>query len=91
MSRCTIEEKNYLNEHFTTCVEDRPLIVQFCANNPDTLLKAAKMVEDRCDAVDINLGCPQGIAKKGHYGSFLLTESELIVYRINKGNLGFIL
>jgi tRNA-dihydrouridine synthase 1 len=34
---------------------DRPLVVQFCANDPDTLLAAAKKVEGRCDAVDINL------------------------------------
>jgi len=77
-SRLTVEDKTYLDKQFTTCPEDRPLTVQFCANDPDVLLKAAKMVEDRCDAVDINLGCPQGIAKKGHYGSFLLGEPELI-------------
>ena len=28
---------------------------QFCANDPDVLLAAAKKVEHRCDAVDINL------------------------------------
>ena len=78
--RLTVEDKTYLRENFSTCPEDRPLTVQFCGNDPDTLLKAAQMVENQCDAVDINLGCPQGIAKKGHYGSFLLGEPELIGY-----------
>jgi len=42
-------------------------------------LKAAQYVENDCDAVDINLGCPQGIAKRGKYGSFLLEKTDLIV------------
>lgn len=83
-SRLFMTEKEYRSKFFTTRPDDRPLIVQFCANDPDQLLAAAKQVEDWCDAVDINLGCPQHIAKRGHYGSFLMEEPELIHAMIRK-------
>jgi len=55
----------------------------FCANDPDQLLASAKALEGHCDAIDINLGCPQDIARKGHYGSFLQDEWDLIYKLIN--------
>ena len=66
---------------------DRPLFVQFCANKADELLEAARHVEPYCDAVDLNLGCPQGIARTGHYGAFLQEDWDTIYKLINKLHL----
>lgn len=63
---------------------DRPLFVQFCANNPDEFLESARYVAPFCDAVDLNLGCPQGIARSGRYGAFLQEHQDLIYSLINK-------
>ncbi|CAI5986340.1 unnamed protein product [Closterium sp. NIES-65] len=76
-SRLFVEDHKYRRE-FTTCSEDRPLFVQFCANNPDTLVKAASLVAADCDYVDINFGCPQRIARRGRYGAFLMDDLPLV-------------
>ncbi|KAJ3348966.1 hypothetical protein HDU83_000950 [Entophlyctis luteolus] len=92
--RLFAESDIYRRDQFVSGPGDRPLIVQvprpgfrftltqlhfqFCANDPDTLLRAARFVEDSCDAIDLNLGCPQAIAKRGHYGAFLMDDWDLI-------------
>mmetsp|Transcript_129285 Transcript_129285/g.360067 ORF Transcript_129285/g.360067 Transcript_129285/m.360067 type:complete len:425 (-) Transcript_129285:27-1301(-) len=78
-SRLFSESAKYRKEQWSTCKEDRPLFVQFCGDDPSTLLAAAQQLPaGTFDAVDLNLGCPQGIARKGHYGAFLLSERDLL-------------
>ncbi|KAJ0754106.1 putative tRNA-dihydrouridine(16/17) synthase (NAD(P)(+)) [Helianthus annuus] len=83
-SRIFNENDKCRSQEFTTCKEDRPLFVQFCANDPDTLLEAARRVEPYCDYVDINLGCPQRIAKRGNYGAFLMDKLPLVKAMVEK-------
>ncbi|CAH2086423.1 unnamed protein product [Euphydryas editha] len=77
------KDAKYRKENFPTSPEDRPLIVQFCGNNPETMAAAAKLVEKDCDAIDINLGCPQSIAKRGRYGAFLQDDWLLLSQIVN--------
>ncbi|KAF6259714.1 dihydrouridine synthase-domain-containing protein [Scenedesmus sp. NREL 46B-D3] len=77
-SRLFLEQQKYRDEHFSTCPGDRPLFIQFCANDPDTFVAAAQIVQEHADYIDLNLGCPQRIAKRGFYGAFLMDDVQLI-------------
>ena len=52
-------DAEYRKEQWQTTAADRPLVAHFAANDPEQLLAACRLVEGECDAVDINLGCPQ--------------------------------
>lgn len=69
-------DETYRSEQFQSTPADRPVVAHFSGNNPAVMLAAAKHVEFLCDAIDLNLGCPQRIAHAGHYGSFLLGEED---------------
>ena len=62
-------------------VVDRNLIVQLAGDDPDILTKAGEIVQHdkSVEAVDLNLGCPQKIAKRGNYGAYLLQDTDTVV------------
>eukprot|EP00252_Welwitschia_mirabilis_P009105 TRINITY_DN21421_c0_g1_i1.p1 TRINITY_DN21421_c0_g1~~TRINITY_DN21421_c0_g1_i1.p1 ORF type:complete len:409 (+),score=69.05 TRINITY_DN21421_c0_g1_i1:56-1282(+) len=83
-ARLFSQDEKYRSLEFSTCKEDRPLFVQFCTNDPETLFAAAQIVQPHCDYVDINLGCPQRIAKRGNYGAFLMDNLPLVKSLVEK-------
>lgn len=63
-----------------------------CGNNPENIVSAAKIVAPFCQNVDLNLGCPQGIARKGGYGAYLLPDFDRvrsIVHRLHSEKIPF--
>ncbi|KMV65883.1 tRNA-dihydrouridine synthase [Encephalitozoon cuniculi EcunIII-L] len=65
------------NRWYTTSEGDRPLVVQICGNSPEVMLEAALIIQDHCDAIDVNFGCPQKVARKGGYGAYLQENWKL--------------
>ncbi len=63
---------------------DRPLIAQLCGNDADTLIANARLIEPYCDAIDLNCGCPQMIARRGNYGAFLLESPDSLVETVKQ-------
>eukprot|EP00484_Ammonia_sp_Unknown_P016617 CAMPEP_0197039748 /NCGR_PEP_ID=MMETSP1384-20130603/16526_1 /TAXON_ID=29189 /ORGANISM="Ammonia sp." /LENGTH=442 /DNA_ID=CAMNT_0042470393 /DNA_START=66 /DNA_END=1391 /DNA_ORIENTATION=+ len=74
----------YAKSVFQTCPTDRPLIAQLCGHNPDDVLAAALKIQHQVDAVDLNFGCPQHIARRGNYGAFLLTQVDTMCALVHK-------
>ncbi|KAI0266471.1 FMN-linked oxidoreductase [Gloeopeniophorella convolvens] len=52
------------------------VIVQVCGNDPEEVVRGAKKVADVCDGIDLNLGCPQDVAREEHIGAYLLGKKD---------------
>ncbi|KAF9012119.1 FMN-linked oxidoreductase [Hymenopellis radicata] len=55
---------------------DHQVVVQLCGNESALVVEAAKKIQQYCDGIDLNLGCPQEAARDGHYGAYLLGERD---------------
>ncbi|KAG8999867.1 hypothetical protein FRB94_005860 [Tulasnella sp. JGI-2019a] len=54
----------------------RPVVCQLAGNKLSIMKAAALIVQPYCDAVDINLGCPQTHAKAKKIGAYLLGRAD---------------
>jgi tRNA-dihydrouridine synthase 1 len=57
---------------------DRPLVAQLSASQVPELLSAARLVAQHCDAIDLNLGCPQTTAEKEGFGAFMMDKPDVV-------------
>ena len=71
-------QAQFLNTNVTPA-HDRPLIAQLCGSDVNYVLQTALLLQPYCDGIDLNCGCPQGIAKRGMYGAYLLEQQELLL------------
>ena len=69
----------YCERHFDPLPSEREgLVAQLAGHDRADILYAARLCAPHVAAIDLNLGCPQEIARKGRYGAFLLElEPEL--------------
>ncbi|KAH9932977.1 uncharacterized protein B0H18DRAFT_952126 [Fomitopsis serialis] len=73
-----LNDRDYLDFHLRGLgePEDQPVVVQLCGNDPEMVMQAARKLQTRCDAIDLNLGCPQEAARDAHYGAYLLGQKD---------------
>lgn len=58
--------------------EERPLAVQLFGDDPEVMARAAEIISEYADLLDINMGCPVKKVVRSGAGSALLREPALI-------------
>jgi tRNA-dihydrouridine synthase 1 len=91
-SQVFLRDIHYRYDYFHTCPDELPLLIQLCGNDAQVVLECAKcclkFASKQGNAhviagVDLNLGCPQRIAKRGFYGAYLMDDLNKIREIIN--------
>ncbi|MBU0460597.1 MAG: tRNA dihydrouridine synthase DusB [Nanoarchaeota archaeon] len=58
--------------------EEKPRVIQLFGQNTESLVKAAKYCEDKCEILDFNLGCPAAKIIRQGSGSALLERPNKV-------------
>ena len=66
-----------------TSDEERPIAIQLFGSEPDVFESITNKLEDKCDIIDINMGCPAPKVVKNGDGSKLLQNVDLIYEIVN--------
>lgn len=64
--------------------EKRPIAIQIFGSDPEIMAKSAKQIENMCDIIDINMGCPAPKVVKNGDGSKLLLNLDLVEEIVSK-------
>lgn len=54
----------------------KPTTVQLCGHDPEAIVQAGRRMQNLCNGIDLNLGCPQDAAREGRYGAYLLGQKD---------------
>lgn len=77
-SKALFYEDKKTKKLLDTSSEKRPIAIQLFGHEPLILGEVAKKIQDKCDIIDINMGCPAPKIVKNGDGSKLLQNIQLI-------------
>ena len=74
------------NNNSSSNLQDSPLVVQLAGSEPTVLREAVRIIketlQDKVDAIDFNLGCPQACAKRDTFGAFLDRDRCIVCLKV---------
>lgn len=83
-STAIVRENRRTLELLKTDVSEKPVAVQLFGSSVDDVVKAAELIEDKFDIIDINCGCPAWKVIKTGSGSAMLNDPDKIADLIKR-------